>query len=585
MSWLFGFIGSTVPFGKRKELNSIHPTPISQFDKDGIYLAAGGIKETCLHGVFSDVYGEATSGWVVVGLGIKRHEQYCAFLSAADWVSILSSSQPKLNDLDGHFVALKYQRNRIECFTDQLGLRTLYLAQVKNGVAFSTRLDWISMLRDGGEIDFKVFGSQWLLFSQMSYDSAVKGIQRLGPGGVAACTSTSLQIRNKSWSPDFSERSDESFISILRSLMNPNIGQADTISLGLSGGLDSRVLLSLLLSQNNKSMHLHVFGHPDHPDVCISKLIAQRKNLRHIHYREPFPEADVCVPMLREYLAQTYVVNPASTIIRSLRYYPEISSKVKLLIDGEFGEVARRQYLNRILLSRKGKSTLLSGTARLIAPYLSIHRAGMFNLDTLAIMQTGVVHQIEQYWKEAPSVKDIGEENFLDLMAIRTRFPNYRSFEQARMDAYLLNYMPFAQPSLLRSVFRTPLKLRRNGRLFRQIIRRNCISLGSYPLVKTRTTYPFIFSTVPSYVWTKIKNKLGIKFTDPDVHDFLYTISEFVQDTANSSEVKSYPAYDYSAIQKTVNEFYSGKKELAYEVDWWLSFEVWRQTVNQTRSM
>jgi hypothetical protein len=99
-------------------------------------------------------------------------------------------------------------------------------------------------------------------------------------------------------------------------------------------------------------------------------------------------------------------------------------------------------------------------------------------------------------------------------------------------------------------------------------------------MVKNNTTYPFYFSTVPAWVWTKFKAKLGLSFFDPSVLEFLSVMKEFIQDTVHSNEVKSYSAYDYPAIERLVEQFYVSKKELANEVDWWLSFELWRQIIN-----
>jgi hypothetical protein len=52
-----------------------------------------------------------------------------------------------------------------------------------------------------------------------------------------------------------------------------------------------------------------------------------------------------------------------------------------------------------------------------------------------------------------------------------------------------------------------------------------------------------------------------------------------VRDTIHSQSVKSYVPYDHRAIHAMVDQFYAGRKDLAGEVDWWLAFEIWRQSL------
>jgi len=136
--------------------------------------------------------------------------------------------------------------------------------------------------------------------------------------------------------------------------------------------------------------------------------------------------------------------------------------------------------------------------------------------------------------------------------------------------------MPFAQSSCLQGLFEIPLRWRRNGRLFKRVIRKNCPDLTRYPLVKNRATYPFYLSGTLAWIWTKIKSQF-----DPSVIQFLFVLKEFIQDIVHSPDVKSYAPYDYPAIVHLVSQFYAGRKELAPEVDWWLTFELWRRTIEK----
>ncbi|MFB0509898.1 MAG: hypothetical protein ACETVX_05330 [bacterium] len=574
MSWVFGFIGQNLNSDRIKKFATIHHQPIHRIETNNIYIAAGGIKQTCQLGVFSE-----SSGWLVVGSGIKKEAGQFRILSSVDWQSILTSDEVRLHELDGHFVVIKWQANQIKFFTDQLGLRTIYLAKTDNGIVFSTRVDWLARLLNNSQIDFEAFGAHWLTFNQISYDSMIKGIKRLGPNGFAVCNPTSLQVESKPWKPIAvsSDKSPEELEQYLMAFIQPKIEENYTRSLALSGGLDSRVILALLMSESKKSFSLHTFSHRSDPDVIIAQRIAQENDLQSFYFDAPLPKPDDCLVILKEYIGQTCANEPASTFLK-LRYYPIIHSQNKFIIDGGFGEIWRRQYLNRLL--KRGKKALLSGNPCLIYHYLLRQRASIFNEDVVRTMHKGIEKQIESLWQTMPKIEEIGEENFLDLMAIRTRFPNSGCYEQARMDCEVLNYMPFAQPSFLQMLFKTPLQLRRNGNLLRQIIHKHYPGLARYPLVKNNTTYPFYFPPIPAWVWTKFKAKLGLSFSDPTVIEFLSVMKDFILDIVHSNEVKNYSAYDYPAILCLIEQFYAGRKELANELDWWLSFELFRRIIN-----
>jgi hypothetical protein len=194
-------------------------------------------------------------------------------------------------------------------------------------------------------------------------------------------------------------------------------------------------------------------------------------------------------------------------------------------------------------------------------------------------MHRGTLVRMASLLQEMPQINEIGVENFLDLLAVRTRVPNFGGPEQSRLDTQILNYMPFAQPSYLRSIFRLPIALRKNGRLFRSIIRDQNSALTRFPLVKLGTTFPFPLHTIPAYVLCKLKGRLGHRFADGSSHKILMHLREFIQDTAHSQTVRSFDAYDHDAIIRIVESYYAGDEGLSRSLDWWLSFELWRQSL------
>ena len=575
MSWIIGFLGAKIGSIPSLALRSITPAPIYRLENPQLYIALGGIQETCFFG--SGEEGETNStGWAVVGLGIKLQNGQARFLASSDWNAILSQAQPDFQDLDGHFLAIRWQGQNVQCFTDQLGLRTLYFTKFKGGVYFSTRLDWLSRCTGKHEVDFEAFGSRWLTFNQLSYESCISGIERLGPGGFAEFESGSIKThRNTPWVADFEITSDPKCTSVLRALIAEEC-QRSRMSLGLSGGIDSRVLLSVLCAAGNTSFSVHTFGDPSDPDVRVSQEISTNLGLKRYYFNDPIPSVEDCISMIREFVGQTILIEPVSSFLK-LRYYPKLRALQKTMIDGGFGEIARRQYLNRIM--QFGRNALRQGDLSKLYKLMHTPRAPIFRSDISKAMECGTLKRIAALFEGMPPIDTIGYENFLDLLAIRTRFPNYGGPEQGRLDGQIVNYMPFAQPSFLRGMFRTPIQLRRNGKLFRAIIRENKPLLARFPLVKFGTIYPFVLPTIPSWILTKVKSRTGFSFRDTMLDDFLMQMAEFIQDTVHSNHVMSHPAYDHPTIVQTVERYYRGERLLAKCVDWWLSFEMWRQSL------
>ena len=58
-------------------------------------------------------------------------------------------------------------------------------------------------------------------------------------------------------------------------------------------------------------------------------------------------------------------------------------------------------------------------------------------------------------------------------------------------------------------------------------------------------------------------------------------MKEYINDLIRSDDVKTFSAYDQQALKILVEEYFGGKRNLAGELDWWLSFELWRQSMKE----
>jgi hypothetical protein len=575
MSWILGSIGAFTE-AERARISSIHDRPLTVIQTRNLYLAAGGISATCLHGRFTSTQNTPWDGWMIVGLGIRWERGSCSFYSTNEWSKVLAAAHPDFSHLDGHFVALRYNDREIQIFTDPLGLRGAYASKIAGGFVFSTRLDWTARISHNSEIDFEAFGPQWLAFNQISYSSPVRNVIRLGQGSRARCTAASFESRDTLWSPRSESNNEMEFENVLKPFLAPTNVPQEAISFGLSGGLDSRVMLALYISMGIHSIKLHVFGDPQNPDVVLSSAIGERLKFEHVHEEYIPRSSEELLAKMKEYLAQIYVTNPASGVIDAGAFY-EVAKRSSLILDASWAEIARRQCFNRLLIA--GSKALKRRNAKRISSYLTIERADIFSRDALETMKKGLVQQVQWYLDVTFDNTSIANEDFADLLAVRTRMPNYSGFEQARIDSFVMAYMPFLQPSILRSVFRIPLHDKRKGRLFRRMILHYCPELASFPLAKGGTTYPFWLAPLPAHAWTLVKKKLSKPFVDRRTRSMLEVLKEYALDLVHSQELQTCQAYDVKKVQSMVERYYSGEFHLEHHVDWWLSFEFWRQAM------
>jgi Asparagine synthase len=312
VSWIFGLLSRNLTPNLAQKGSAIHSEALRSYVNGDLYIAYGGIGETCSAGV-----NTPEAGWVVAGLGLSLKNESVSMLSNSDWQHILTRSDPLLDDLDGHFVVVRWTSSKVECFNDQLGLRTLYIGNRNGEVCFSTRLDWISRFTGHSEIDFEVFGSRWLTFNMLSDESPVRGIQKLGPRGRATITSSSFTNQGRPWLPEVERKSVSATISTLKSFTQPMLSNGYSISLGLSGGIDSRVLLSLLQSNKRTPFSVHTFGHANDPDVRIAADIAKHTGIEAHYLSAPIPPPEECLRLMCTFAAQAQIVEPVSSILPS----------------------------------------------------------------------------------------------------------------------------------------------------------------------------------------------------------------------------------------------------------------------------
>lgn len=564
MSWIFGFYSKKIQ--ETKFISEYHPSAIESISNNKYYIAIGGNKHT--------IFYECTNPeikYFICGIPISKDSS--KILEKADLDDIFNSSPHNIDLFNGHFCGVYIQNESICFFTDKLGLREIHIYENENGWYFSTRLDWLLKLNHF-EIDFNEFGSRWKSINQLSNKSIVKNVKRINCGSKAKIEQNMIEFTEYNWLPQKDRNvSIKEFDNTL--LKNVLIGTDNDskISLSLSGGMDSRVILSYLLSSAYKNWDCHTFDFESNMDSAIAEKISKKFHIKYQIISDDNYNHDNILPDLSEYVGATYLTE-SGYISRKLMHYKSLPQD-KLIIDGGFGEIWRREFLTR--LYHLGKNDLLKRNIKNISSYLNNHRANIFNEDCNSIMQDGVYNQIDKKFDELPSINEIGFGNWLDLFALKTRLVNYYAPEQARIDNYVKAYMPFVQLSLLENLLNVSVNIRKDNRLFKEIIKSNNRKLSKYSLAKGNMSYPFWFTPLMKRAYSKIHNVFNRSGGNYTMDIYLNKMKEFTLDMISSKAVKNYSPYNYELIKNTVNAYYKGSADSRKFVDWFITFEIFRQ--------
>jgi len=568
MSWIFGVIGNEATNSNRYV--DIHAVPGCHDVGPHHYVACGGSALTSRAGTCAE---GRYLGWAVAGMALDADATHVTPRRARDWERILQNDNLLRAAVGGAYVAVRWRDDFIEAFADPLGVRTLYFIQLENGIAFSTRIDWLSRLLGGVNVDFEGLGSGRMAFSPLTTATGVDGIRRLGPNGHLRYDPQSLVLQEDAWEPSHGDEANlEEELSLLT---RPTLIEKQSVSLGFSGGIDSRVLLALLSKNHTVPFSLHLFGAEDEPDVQLARKIAKATGQDCTYFSDSLPPPNECWDLLGRYVPLTNGLSAASTLLEK-RHYTTLSGQGKLLLFGMFGELMRRQFFLRFLF--RGAGTILSrGDPREILYHVRVSRPSLFIPEVNRHLERGALRQMEALLAAMPPVSDVGAENYLDLISLRSKLPNGLMAHQAIVDAAGGGYTPFAQQSVLNAIFSVPPASRRGSQLARKMIKERAPLLARYPLVMNDAFYPFGCPMAVARAWTRIRRSTS--FHEQTIHKVLRHLSEGIQDMAHDTEVQAYAPYDHPNLLRRIEAYYTGENRYGRVVESWLTFELWRRAI------
>lgn len=222
-------------------------------------------------------------GHLALSRGARRHE---ADLSDDEASSLLAAGAAgDLATVLPPFAAFRrVGADEAVAVTDALGFRHLYHARWSGAAAFSTSARALAQLAGRG-VDHDALAVQSLLGWQVGQWTVYDGVLKLGPGELVRLRAGHLDIEDgRPPSPPPAIGLDEAVDTatrLLRDHLTTYVTDHPGATIQLTGGQDSRILLSAIPAELRRGMTALTLAVPGSPDVDIAAAIAARTGARH----------------------------------------------------------------------------------------------------------------------------------------------------------------------------------------------------------------------------------------------------------------------------------------------------------------
>ena len=570
MSAFLGIIGSNPSL--LEKVAAVIPNASVSFQSNDLSLFGEGKPDR----FFSSISEANKTGWIVSGVALESQSPFRP-LNSESWSHQIKQSKESVFALNGHFVAMRFTPQQIEFYTDSVGIRSLFLARWKTNLIFSTRFDWLLKILPEKSFDWSALGSWWSSINSFTGQSIIQEIRRIKSSGYVSIEGDDIEVKTKPWRPFKKEATQETTINELLEISSSFSQHSEPISIGLSGGLDSRVLLALMMHQPKSDFDIYTFTNRNHPDEGVARLLGNKTGKPHRFQEFEELTVDQILHALPEVSSRS-MLSASISQLSQIATYEKLGHFTPQTIDGGLGEIGRRRYLRSVEMN--GGNALKENNPRRLLPYFIDVKANIFKKEIRELMETGVQDDLAETMSYMPSVNEIGIDNWLDLFSIRTRIVNLGGIQQDIIDEKILHLMPFIQPVFLNSILNLPPNSRKNAKLYRSIIQRFAPQLTRVPLVKGDDTYPYRLKDLSAMAWMKAKRKIGIGYVNSEGSELMFDLEEYVRDTFTESFLSQSNCYSQKKVLRLIDGFYKEKNlSKASAINWLITFESFRKQV------
>jgi asparagine synthase (glutamine-hydrolysing) len=241
-------------------------------------LASGGV-ETMVWGLPMPVEGEA----LLLCASARRHD---TTLTPCDVHELLTTpARPRLVEVLPTFAAATRDgADRLVAAVDYLGFRHLYHASGPDWAMVATSSRALAKTRGAG-LDTQALAVQSVLGWQLGQRTLFAGVTKLEPGTLVTLSGGTGEIASylppATHDPVTLDEAVRQAAEFLRRYLTAYVEQHPDVGLQLTGGQDSRLLLSAIPVEKRAGLRAVTLGVPGVPDVDIAAALARRYHMHH----------------------------------------------------------------------------------------------------------------------------------------------------------------------------------------------------------------------------------------------------------------------------------------------------------------
>ncbi len=460
----------------------------------------------------------------------------------------------------------------MELFTDKLGLTSFYLLESDGVTFFSSRLDWLVYFYDAS-----ISNEQFSLKLHTKYHYQTETILkkvRVLCHSAHAIISTKNKISTQFWLPQIYQYSYEDLIYKMKSFLS---AINKPLSLGLSGGLDSRTLLALFSPNNN--LKCHTFAERNNPDLTIPENICHQEKITHkvFHY---FPQE--CNNLFSK--AQDLTLKSESKIsfssVQLYDFLSELNQMNLCLLDGAYFAFMRRASSNIMIMRNKKKWQNND-----FSDAYNAFKGKVFRVVNPSFINEEYMRDyFSDRIKEMPDIKKIGVEKWVDILNMRYKLSPLFSPTERIFDELLPNINFGTNHFLMDYFFSIPLKIKSHCRLNVKIITDFNKKLRHFQYARWNTSTPIIRGKYMPFIYSKIKKMCGGEFKPQIFKKTMILLKEDLLDLYQNSEIDS-TYFDISFIKKEMEKMKNGQSYNMREIEQWFKMQTWINHISQNKNI
>jgi hypothetical protein len=477
LSWIYGYIDRHIAAARPKLRSHLH-----SFESQYINIYAGGSGKNLE--VFTHPQRPIEKVFILGEPILRKDEDFC-YPDFRDWQRLFQDEE-KLRSLDGHYLILIAGKDGIRAYNDPLCKRSLYVHSSEEQYFICSD---ISLLKEAGlaELELDHFGAYWhTLFPPHlrryapTAHSYYRDVELLHQGGALAMTQASYSITNHSYTPSGEQLN---LHKLLENITILPLKAGRTVSVGISGGMDIRPLLAILIGSGLAFNTVH-FGSDQTADFTIAKAIAKDNKL-------PFrfiPEEDTSPSWEQAcaYLAtRGFGFNPAASCL--MAYYPILAEQSEGFLGGYYGELFRFRFMAAHALSIL---KLQKPNYHSFARYLYNAAESFFVPDVNKALYHGFVNDLKESLNQMPT-QNMPNPLWMNLFYVRYSPRTINMPDLSQLDQYINDHMPYLQSSIIDQHWHYGLLKQYNEALHRDIIDKHAPQLKRYPLALGDVSAPY----------------------------------------------------------------------------------------------